>query len=547
MPDTRWSAANTETRAFLQRRIAQFGLVAGLVSLGAILFRIVLALGYGYFGEELIHPSLRWHAAAGAILLGVWFLTRRGEPSVRRLYWIEGIGLVAASAAYTIMMVYIPIQSDPGLIAVLAIGNGLFARALFVPSTARHTAVLALGISVPMLATVFYIFWNADPQPFLDTGWEESATTPLSLGSYFAALTGMWWAATTAVCVTASHVIYGLRKEVDQVRKLGQYTLEAKLGEGGMGVVYRASHAMLRRPCAVKLLREEHSTQVAVARFEREVQLTAGLTHPNTVTVFDYGRTPEGLFYYAMEYLEGATLARAVEVDGEQPPERVVAILIQVASALKEAHAVGLIHRDIKPSNIILTRQGGDPDVAKVLDFGVVKNLRAAPDQDNTDVGELRGTPLYMAPESIMDPDWIDGRVDLYALGAVGYFLLTGQHVFTGSTLAEVCGKQILAEPVPPRMRAIQEIPPDLEHVILQCLEKSPEKRPKNPAALIEALRGVDVPPWTSAQAETWWSDLGARLDPQESEIASGEDKTVAVDFATRSLDTPVGVPDSRS
>ena len=547
MPDTRWSAANTEARAFLQRRIGQFGLIAGLVSLAAIVFRIGLAFGYGYASRELPHPSLRWHAAAATILLGVWLCARKGKPSVTSLYWIEGVGLVGASAAYTIMVAYLPLEADPGLIAVLAIGNGLFARAIFVPSTARHTAVLGLAISVPLLITVFYIYWHADPEPFQRRGWEASATAPLALASYNAALTVMWWACTTAVCTAASHVIYGLRKEVQEVRKLGQYTLEAKLGEGGMGVVYRASHALLRRPCAVKLLLTRHSSPAAAARFEREVQLTAALTHPNTVTVFDYGRTPEGVFYYAMEYLEGATLSQLIEVDGEQTPARVVMILSQVASALKEAHSIGLIHRDIKPSNIVLTRQGGEPDVAKVLDFGLVKNLQAAPDQDRTHLGEIQGTPQYMAPESITDPDGVDGRADLYALGAVGYFLLTGKHVFSGTTIVEVCGHQLHSQPVPPSTRATQAIPPELEDLILRCLEKSRGDRPANAAALIEALRTVEVPPWTAAQAEQWWMEFGGRLGQQESEMVSSAENTVAVDLARRSVDAPASVIATRS
>lgn len=542
MPKTRWSAADTEARVFLQRRIGQFGLVAGLVSLAALVFRIVVAFGYGYADQELSHPSLRWHGVAAAMLLGVWLWARRGEPSVRALYWVEGIGLVGASAAYTIMVAYIRPESKPDLIAVLAIGNGLFARAILVPSTARHTAILGLAISVPLFITVFYIFSHADPEPFRRMGWETSITTPFALGSYYAALTAMWWSGTTVICTTASHVIYGLRREVQEVRKLGQYTLETKLGEGGMGVVYRASHAMLRRSCAVKLLSKENSSRADAERFEREVQLTAGLSHPNTVTVFDYGRTPEGVFYYAMEYLDGATLSEVVDVDGAQAPARVLAILNQVASALKEAHSIGLIHRDIKPSNIILTRQGGEPDVAKVLDFGLVKNLQAGTREARTDRGEIRGTPHYMAPESITDPEGVDGRADLYALGAVGYFLLTGEHVFSGATILEVCGHHVHSQPVPPSERTTQVIPRSLEDIILRCLEKSPADRPPNPAALIEALGAVDVPPWTAAQAEHWWTELGGRFGHEEREIVSGQGKTVAVDLATRSVDASISV-----
>lgn len=536
MSQTPWSRANPEARAFLQRRIAQFGFVAGVISLAAIVFRIALAAAYDYTREELVDPSLLWHWAAATILCGVWFCARRGEPSVRYLYWVEGIGLVGASAAYTIMAKYIPPEADPGMIAAFAMSYILFSRAIFVPSTARHTAVLGLAIAVPLLATVFYIFSRADLKPFQQMEWDPSSSTQLALASSKTAMTAMWWASTIAVCTAASYVIYGLRREVETVRKLGQYTLESKLGEGGMGVVYRASHAMLRRPTAVKLLLTQHTSVAATARFEREVQMTAGLTHPNTVTVFDYGRTPAGLFYYAMEYLEGATLAEVVDADGKQAPSRVVSILRQVAGALQEAHSIGLIHRDIKPSNIILTRQGGIPDVAKVLDFGLVKSLEADQAQSLTHLGEIQGTPQYLAPESITDPDTVDGRADLYALGAVGYFLLTGQHVFSGATIVEVCGHHLHSRPVLPSVRVRQPIPADLEALILRCLSKSPAERPSTAGELIDALERLEVSPWTVTQAEQWWAKFGGRIGHEEADMVSGEEKTVAVDLAERSV-----------
>src|SRR4029450_12284675 len=216
-----------------------------------------------------------------------------------------------------------------------------------------------------------------------------------------------------------------------------------------MGVVYRARHALLRRPTAVKLLPPDKAGEQSIARFEREVQLTAALSHPNTVTIFDFGRTPEGLFYYAMELLDGAPLDVVVDLDGAQPPERVLHVLDGAAGALGEAHEIGLIHRDVKPANIILCKQGGVFDVPKVLDFGLVKDLTAG-EASLTGSATLAGTPLYMAPEAITAQRAMDARSDLYSLGAVGYFLATGTHVFPGRNAVEVLGHHLHTMPERP-------------------------------------------------------------------------------------------------
>jgi serine/threonine-protein kinase len=318
-------------------------------------------------------------------------------------------------------------------------------------------------------------------------------------------------------------VIYGLQQRVREAMQLGNYTLEQKLGEGGMGIVYRARHAMLRRGTAVKLLPPEKAGEQAVARFEREVQLTARLTHPNTVTVFDYGRTPEGVFYYAMELLEGASLEEIVSLDGAQPPARVVHVLEQVAGALSEAHGIGLIHRDIKPANIFLCEQGGEPDVPKVLDFGLVKEVRGAGDVGLTQADAITGTPLYMSPESIRDPSTMDGRSDLYALGAVGYFLLTGGHVFEAQTLVEVCGHHLHSAPVPPSQRPGLTVPPDLEAVLLDCLAKEPSRRPESAATLRQRLRSCqDFGGWSEGAAREWWTERSASLRGRRSREGAG-------------------------
>ena len=307
-----------------------------------------------------------------------------------------------------------------------------------------------------------------------------------------------------------SHVIYGLQTKVREAMELGQYTLEAKLGEGGMGAVYRARHQMMRRPTAVKLLRRDRADEKDLARFEREVQLTTLLTHPNTITIFDYGRTDDGTFYYVMELLDGAALDRIVGATGAQPPERVVSILRQVASALEEAHGIGLVHRDIKPGNIILSTQGGKPDVAKLVDFGLVKGGVEEGDPSLTADGTITGTPLYLAPEVITSPDSYDARGDIYALGAVGYYLITGQHVFEGRSLVEICAHHLHSQPTPPSKRLGREVPAELERLILDCLAKDPVSRPFSATEVIDRLdRCPSMLPWSVDRARKWWDEHG--------------------------------------
>jgi serine/threonine-protein kinase len=276
-----------------------------------------------------------------------------------------------------------------------------------------------------------------------------------------------------------------------------------------MGEVWRASHRTLARPAAIKLIRPEalgDDPAVATARFEREAQAIASLQSPNTVALYDFGATPDGTLYYVMELLDGVDLERLVRDHGPLPPERVIHILRQVCASLAEAHARDIIHRDIKPANIYLCRRALEHDVVKVLDFGLVKRLapEAAADVQLTHPEIVAGTPAYLAPE-IVTGGVVDGRADLYALGCVAFWLLTGRLVFQGATAAALIIAH--AREAPPRPGSLVEVPEALDRIVLDCLAKDPAGRPANAEALSEQLAAVPLArPWTPAAAAGWWS-----------------------------------------
>lgn len=287
--------------------------------------------------------------------------------------------------------------------------------------------------------------------------------------------------------------------------RLGQYVLVQEIGRGANGMVYRARHMLLRRPVAIKLLSPERADESSIARFEHEVQITSQLTHPNTVAIYDYGRTPEGLFYYAMEYLEGIDLHQLICQFGPQTEGRVIYILRQICGSLAEAHRIGLIHRDIKPANIVLTRRGGACDVVKVLDFGLADAVNAS----RTDGKQaIVGTPHFMSPEAIECPQELDGRSDLYGVGAVGYWLLTGRTLFDTEEVEPLLARQVSELPQPPSAHLSCKISPDLEALLMQCLAKRPEDRPAGAEILEECLaRCAEAGRWTLADAEQWWAN----------------------------------------
>ncbi|QDU36437.1 Serine/threonine-protein kinase PknB [Maioricimonas rarisocia] len=292
-----------------------------------------------------------------------------------------------------------------------------------------------------------------------------------------------------------------------EAKRLGQYTLDEKLGEGGMGVVYRAHHAMLNRPTAVKFLSVDGTNEEALVRFEREVKLTSQLNHPNTIAVYDYGRTDEGTFFYAMEYLDGIDLEELVTRFGPQPPGRVISILTQICGSLDEAHGQGLIHRDVKPANIVLNRRGGLYDFVKLLDFGLVKAVDSRKQASLTASGSMSGTPLYLSPEAIQHPEEVDHRSDLYAVGAVGYYLLTGTTVFDGASVVDIVRQHVEATPDRPSQRLGRDVDTDLENVLLRCLAKPANERPDSANALRTMLQECKATTsWSETDARKWWS-----------------------------------------
>jgi tRNA A-37 threonylcarbamoyl transferase component Bud32 len=316
----------------------------------------------------------------------------------------------------------------------------------------------------------------------------------------------------------SSFAVARLRKQVDEAIQIGQYQLESLIGEGGMGRVYLARHAMLKRPTAVKIIRSELTNSKSIARFEREVQLASRLTHPNTIEIYDFGRTAEGIFYYAMEYLPGINLAGLIQRAKIVPPERVVHILKQVCGSLSEAHAKGLVHRDIKPQNITLCERGGVYDVVKVLDFGLVVDVNQPLSTRLTSHMQIMGTPLFMAPEQLRDPRRVDPRSDIYSLGAVAYHLLTGKPPYAESaTRLQVIEAVLNEEPRPLSSVTQSPIPTALENLVMRCLSKDLDQRHQSIEELLTELnRLAGIPEWTAADAIQWWRSFAEEEAPSE-------------------------------
>jgi serine/threonine-protein kinase len=490
-----------ETRD-LQDRIGRFTRMAfgisGVMLVAALASDYSLNLGWGGISK----PSRVVHVTAQVVLLVVWKVCRGKALPESVLRAIDAVLTVVLCTAWALLGLGAPGSEPIEMTVILATTYTLIMRSVMVPS-AFYRTVSVSGVAVAPTIAFFYI----RDVPFLPEGARASS-------DQFLIFATLWCIVAVITAGLHSRQLYGLRQRIREVGKLGQYTLEEKIGEGGMGVVYRATHAMLRRPAAIKLLLPDRAGAADLARFEREVQLTSQLTHPNTISIFDYGRSSDGTFYYVMEYLDGFDLERLIDSEGPLEPARAIRILAQASGALAEAHALGLIHRDIKPANIILTERVDEPDVVKVVDFGLVKTIDSSPgDLAVTKIDSITGTPMYLAPEAIATPDAVDARSDLYALGAVGYFLITGKHVFDASSVVEMCSKHLLEVPVAPSLRLGRPVPADLEAILLACLAKPPEARPDSAEALRAALLAcADAERYDVITARAWWRSRGATL-----------------------------------
>jgi serine/threonine-protein kinase len=427
-------------------------------------------------------------------------------------FWVIALNLVFA--------IFVNASLTPAEEPYFAAAISLFIFATFIPAPARYPiwlGVLAVAsFAISTMATYVLVpeveaFWAG-------LGGVSALTDHLTLG-----VSGL--ASLAVVAHIGSRTLYSLRRTAHEAQQLGNYVLEEELGTGGMGQVFKARHALIRRPTALKVMKVSNAEeQSSLIRFEREVQLSATLTHPNTITIFDFGRTADSKFYYAMEYLDGLDLQKLVERYGPLPPERTAYVLIQACGALSEAHARGIIHRDIKPPNIFLTRRGGLYDFVKVLDFGLAKQVEGEGQVDLTKTGMAVGTPRYISPEMVKGTAPVDGRSDLYSLGAVAYWMLAGRPPFDADSSVELLIDHLQAPPIPVSQVSELAIPEKLEAAVMRCLEKRPDDRFQSAQELADALQSLDFDqPWSQEKARDWWHLHQPDIEPAEATDQNGD------------------------
>jgi serine/threonine protein kinase len=492
---------------FVRERLALLGKTLFLVSFGFYLFLLasMVLVGGAPFIAVVRGPVALGHLCASSTMGLLWLLARRARLSLRSLGTLDAISLVVAGSFLSLMTV-----EDEGQIlqTLLALTVTVMIRAILVPSRPSRTLLLSALVFAP---TIVVCIARHHPTEFLP------GFTPGYQKLHMTLNTVLWSVLGTTLATIISRVLYGLRQQVAEASELGQYVLEDKIGGGGMGEVWRARHRLLIRPAAIKLIRPQALEAMSgdpallMRRFEREARATAALKSPHTVQLYDFGTTEDGRLYYVMELLDGLDLDTLVRQHGPVPAERVVHILRQACSSLLDAHGNGLVHRDIKPANVVVSRAGTTFDFVKVLDFGLVKldTARRAGDDavELSADGSTSGTPAFMAPEVVLGGADTDHRVDLYALGCVAYWLLTGKLVFEGENAIQVMVHHAHTPPPRPSLRVGWPIPGPLEDLLMECLEKDPTRRPPSAEVVSTRLNAVPLTSaWTPERAEHWWA-----------------------------------------
>jgi eukaryotic-like serine/threonine-protein kinase len=525
----RGSAFQGALSSLLRHRL----LFVALLTLAPSLIFLIRNLADTYLPPHLSGFALAFHggvALVTALMAGV--LWRQRHLSLRALRIIELVNF-GSLAVFFAWMQYRDFNHGPLQEALCgdqapqvlrqAVGNSsvkwfflIVLYGVFIPNSWRRCLLVSLVLALtPLILTPLAASRDGPLEPEMRFALLDLATL-LSVA--------------VAIAVFGSHRLQVLQAQAFEAQQLGQYRLGKRLGSGGMGEVYLAEHLLLRRPCAVKLIRPEQAGDPTnLQRFEREVQAMATLTHWNSVEIFDYGHADDGTFYYVMEYLPGQNLEQLVARCGSLPPARAIHLLRQVCGALHEAHNVGLLHRDIKPSNIIACERGGVFDVVKLLDFGLVHGTGLGKDSDRlTQYGTVIGSPPYMSPEQAAGKSDLDARSDIYSLGAVAYFLLTGQAPFVRETAMMMLMAHAY-EPVVPPAKLRPDVPDDLQAVVLRCLEKDPSRRFPDARSLAQALACcAAADQWTETQAALWWHEHPL-LTPGEKEMLPDAPTQVAV------------------
>jgi eukaryotic-like serine/threonine-protein kinase len=505
------------------RRLGIMALVgAALWALGTGLDH--LAVRTMSHGDPSIHDSWVTDAIAvtsALISLALFFYTRQKERNPRFILDL-GLGyMIVTALALGLMTHWSPVPSHwPVMPMISWIGAVVLMVAAIVPTS--RTKTLIAGLIAVSMNPIGMLLARARG------AWDFGPTSNVLLMHYPDYLL-------VGVAVVISHVLTKMTRQVAKARELGSYQLGELLGRGGMGEVYEATHRMFARPAAIKLIRPEmiakhgEGAQLAVQRFRREAEAAANLRSPHTVELYDFGVTADQTLYFVMELLDGMDLETLVRRFGPLPANRTIYLLRQVCASLEEAHVRGLVHRDIKPANIHVGRLGLQHDFVKVLDFGLVKSMAVSSGQQSlaTDANLTPGTPAYMSPEMALG-EAIDGRADLYAVGCVAYFLLTGRLVFEAENLFQMMAMRLRDDPVAPSQRTTLAIPPALDRLVLDCLARKPEQRPRSAADLRRALAAIEEAPWDEEQAREWWERhrLEARVSSAEA-LPSEEGATI--------------------